>query len=139
VGDREHRDTLGADGVERLDLGAVVRGRIGGRDQPIGPLLVGARADVPADGRLDSNLFAELPTECDCVLEDGTVENLGRIQEDVHPMLDDLLRLRARRLLRDRFGGVDEARDVLESLTALLDELDEGTLDEPATDGRRTS
>jgi len=42
VGDREHRDTLGADGVERLDLGAVVRSRIGGRDQPIGPLLVAA-------------------------------------------------------------------------------------------------
>jgi len=63
------------------------------------------------------------------MLEDGTMENLGRTQEDVHPMLDDLLRLRARRLLRDRFGGVDEARDVLRSLTVILDELDEGTLD----------
>ncbi len=56
---------------------------------------------------------------------DGTMENLGRLQQDVHPMLDDLLRLRARRQLRDRFGDVDQARDVLRALTALLDEMDE--------------
>lgn len=56
---------------------------------------------------------------------DGTMENLGRLQQDVHPMLDDLLRLRARRQLRDRFGDVDQARDVLRALTALLDEMDD--------------
>ncbi len=51
--------------------------------------------------------------------------------ENVHPMLDDLLRLRARRQLRDRFGDVDPARDVLRALTALLDELDDPTFEEP--------
>ncbi len=60
---------------------------------------------------------------------DGTTENLGRLADDVHPMLDDLLRLRARRHLRDRFGDVDGARDVLKALTALLDELDEPSFD----------
>lgn len=63
---------------------------------------------------------------------DGTMENLGRVAEDVHPLLDDLLRLRAQRQLRDRFGDVDRARDVLTALTALLDELDDPTFDEPA-------
>lgn len=65
---------------------------------------------------------------------DGTMENLGRLSEDVHPMLDDLLRLRAQKQLRDRFGDVDQARDVLRALTALLDELDDPTFDEPAMD-----
>lgn len=41
---------------------------------------------------------------------DGTTEHLGRVAEDVHPMLDDLLRLRARKQLRDRFGDVDQAQ-----------------------------
>lgn len=68
------------------------------------------------------------------VYADGTTENLGRVAEDVYPVLDDVVRIRARRLLRDRFGGVDQARDVLNSLTAILDELDEGTLEEAATD-----
>ena len=49
-------------------------------------------------------------------------------------MLDDLLRLRARKQLRDRFGDVDQARDVLRALTALLDELDDPAFDEPAED-----
>jgi len=69
---------------------------------------------------------------------DGTKENLGRVSEDVHPMLDDLLRLRAQKQLRDRFGGVDEARDVLRALTAVLDELDDPSFDEPAEDERPT-
>ncbi len=56
---------------------------------------------------------------------DGTMENLGPLQQDVHPMLDDLLRLRARRQLRDCFGEVDQARYVLRALTALLDEMDD--------------
>jgi hypothetical protein len=63
-----------------------------------------------------------------------TMENLGRLQQDVHPMLDDLLRLQARRQLRDRFGDVDQARDVLNALTALLDELDDPTLGVAETD-----
>jgi len=65
---------------------------------------------------------------------DGTMENLGRLANDVHPMLDDLLRLRARKQLRDRFGDVDQARDVLRALTALLDELDDPTFDKLAED-----
>jgi hypothetical protein len=68
---------------------------------------------------------------------DGTMENLGRLQQDVHPMLDDLLRLRARRQLRDRFGDVDQARDVLRALTALLDELDDPSVGELGTEEPR--
>ena len=63
---------------------------------------------------------------------DGTLENLGRLKEDVHPLLDDLLRLRARRQLRDRFGDVDRAREVLNALTAVLDDLDDATPASPA-------
>ncbi|HVL28620.1 MAG TPA: helix-turn-helix transcriptional regulator [Acidimicrobiales bacterium] len=65
---------------------------------------------------------------------DGTLENQGRLQEDLHPLLDDLLRLRARRQLRDRFGDVDRAREVLNALTAVLDELDDSPLEGPAAD-----
>ncbi len=65
---------------------------------------------------------------------DGTMENMGRLADDVYPMLDDLLRLRARRQLRDRFGNIDQARDVLNALRAVLDELDDPSVDEPATD-----
>lgn len=66
----------------------------------------------------------------------------GRVANDVHPPLDGLLRLRARKQLRDRFGDVDQARDVLRALTALLDELDDPTFDgpveeEPATKRHR--
>lgn len=67
------------------------------------------------------------------VYADGTQENVGRVAEDVHPRLDDLLRLRARRQLRDRFGDVDEARHVLTALTALLDDLDDPSIDETDT------
>lgn len=65
---------------------------------------------------------------------DGRPENLGRVSEDVHPLLDDLLRLRAQKQLRDRFGGVDEARDVLRALTGVLDDLDDPSLDDPSLD-----
>ncbi len=44
---------------------------------------------------------------------DGTTENLGRVQEDVHPLLDDLLRLRpapATRSLRRRRSGERRAQ-----------------------------
>lgn len=57
--------------------------------------------------------------------DDGTVENLGRTVPDVN---DRAARLRARVLLRQEFGDLDEAHRVLERLAALLEELDE---DEP--------
>ena len=56
---------------------------------------------------------------------DGTVENLGRVQEDVHPRLEALTSLRARMLLRERFGDLDAARDVLTGLADLIDTLDQ--------------
>jgi transcriptional regulator with XRE-family HTH domain len=62
------------------------------------------------------------------VYADGRVEYLGRVQDDVHPRLDEFLRLRARTLLRQHLGDLDDARDVLRNLSALLDELDEGEL-----------
>lgn len=56
---------------------------------------------------------------------DGTMENLGRIDEDVHPRLADPTALRARLLLHERFGDIDNARHVLEALCETLDALDE--------------
>jgi hypothetical protein len=44
---------------------------------------------------------------------DGKMETLGRVDEDVHRRLEDSARLRARMLLRDQLGGLDEAMDVL--------------------------
>jgi len=73
------------------------------------------------------------------VYADGPTQTLGPVAEDVYPLLDDVLRIRARKLLRDRFGGVEQARDVLNGLTAILDELDEGTIDESATAPRRAT
>jgi hypothetical protein len=61
----------------------------------------------------------------------GTTEYLGRMGADVQPRLDELLQIRLRRLVRERLGDVDQAREVLTSLTALLDQLDEGGPDEP--------
>lgn len=56
---------------------------------------------------------------------DGTMENLGRVQPDVHPRLAGPAALRAQLLLRQQFGDLDRARDVLNRLTATLDLLDE--------------
>jgi hypothetical protein len=56
---------------------------------------------------------------------DGTIENLGRVQDDVHPRLSGLAVLRARVLLREQFGDVDRARDVLARLTTILEALEE--------------
>jgi hypothetical protein len=61
---------------------------------------------------------------------DGKMETLGRVDEDVHHRLEDSARLRARMLLRDQLGGLDEAMDVLTRLKELLQELD----DPPAPD-----
>ncbi|MDQ6783440.1 MAG: helix-turn-helix transcriptional regulator [Actinomycetota bacterium] len=66
------------------------------------------------------------------IYADGSTENLGPVAEDVYPLADELVLARAQRLLRDRFGGVEKAREVLESLTAVLDELDKSPLDDPA-------
>ncbi len=69
---------------------------------------------------------------------DGRMENLGRVSEDVYPRLDEMLIMRFRRLLRDRLGSVDQARDVLESVIALLADLDEAPVEDksaPRTDG----
>lgn len=59
---------------------------------------------------------------------DGTIENLGRVQEDVHPRLAGPAALRARVLLREQFGDLDRARDVLARLAAALDELEQPEL-----------
>ena len=54
---------------------------------------------------------------------DGTIEDLGRVQEDVHPRLAGPAALRAQLLLREQFGDLEAAREVLERLTVALDEL----------------
>jgi hypothetical protein len=51
------------------------------------------------------------------------MENLGRVQADVHPRLAGPAALRAKLLLREHFGDLDAARDVLERLTTALHEL----------------
>ena len=58
---------------------------------------------------------------------DGTLENLGREQPDVHPRLVGPAAMRAQLLLREQFGDIDRARDVLNRLSATLDLLDEPT------------
>lgn len=56
--------------------------------------------------------------------------NLGREQLDVHPRLAGLAAMRAQLLLREQFGDLDRARDVLNRLTATLDLLDESAPDD---------
>src|SRR3546814_17113908 len=51
------------------------------------------------------------------------MENLGRVQADVHPRLAGPAALRAKLVLRDQFGDLAEARDVLARLVAALDDL----------------
>ena len=63
--------------------------------------------------------------------DDGTTENLGRMQDDVHPRLAALTTLRARMLLREQLGDIDAAREVLTALGEILDTLDQP---EPAHD-----
>jgi hypothetical protein len=60
---------------------------------------------------------------------DGKIEQLGRVDDDVHQRLAEPARLRARMLLRDELGDLDQAKDVLARLTSVLTELD----DEPPT------
>ncbi|MEJ7583586.1 MAG: helix-turn-helix transcriptional regulator [Acidimicrobiales bacterium] len=61
---------------------------------------------------------------------DGTMENLGRVQPDVHPRLAGPAALHAQLLLRQQFGDLDRARDVLHRLTATLDLLDDTAPDD---------
>jgi hypothetical protein len=59
------------------------------------------------------------------VQPDGSMENLGRLEEDVHPRLRGPAALRAGLLLRDELGDIDNARDLLTRLIAVLDGLEE--------------
>jgi transcriptional regulator with XRE-family HTH domain len=57
--------------------------------------------------------------------DDGTMENLGRVQPDVHPRLAGPAALRAQLLLREHFGNLTAARDVLARLSAALNDLEQ--------------
>jgi hypothetical protein len=63
--------------------------------------------------------------------DDDTIENLGRVQDDVHPRLAGPAALRAQLLLRQQFGDLDAARDVLARLASVIDVLEQP---EPALD-----
>lgn len=73
------------------------------------------------------------------VYPDGKVVYAGRVDEDVHPRLDDLAHLHAQTLLREQFGDLDAARGVLTGLAALLEALDDPPPDDPATHGPKGS
>jgi hypothetical protein len=61
---------------------------------------------------------------------DGTMEVIGRLEEDVHPRLAGPAALRARLLLQQQFGDLDAAREVLTRLATILDGLDQGDPDD---------
>jgi hypothetical protein len=63
--------------------------------------------------------------------DDGTIENLGRVQDDVHHRLAGPAGLRARLALHEQFGNLAAARDVLTRLAAALSDLEQP---EPALD-----
>jgi hypothetical protein len=65
---------------------------------------------------------------------DGKMEDLGPVEPDVHPRLAGPAALRARLLLREQFGDLDQARDVLHRLTGILDALDQPEPEPPDTD-----
>jgi transcriptional regulator with XRE-family HTH domain len=65
---------------------------------------------------------------------DGRMENLGRDEPDVHPRLAGPAAVRARLLLREQFGDLDHARDVLSRLTMILASLDEPDPEQDDTD-----
>ena len=75
--------------------------------------------------------------------DDGTLEDLGRIQDDVHPRVRVNNALRARMSLRQQFGDLDAARHALATLAQALedlDDIDEATLsgaDETGTNQRK--
>jgi hypothetical protein len=61
---------------------------------------------------------------------DGSIEHVGRVQHDVHPRLAGPAGIRARLQLRTQFGDLDAARDVLQRLTTILDDLDQPAPDD---------
>jgi hypothetical protein len=61
---------------------------------------------------------------------DGKMETLGRVDEDVHHRLAEPTRLRARMLLRDQLGDLDDAKDVLAKLMLVLTDLDDPSGDD---------
>jgi hypothetical protein len=69
---------------------------------------------------------------------DGRMEELGRLEPDVHPRLADPAALRARLLLREQFGDLDQARDVLSRLSTILAALDEPDDTDQPEPARRT-
>ena len=58
--------------------------------------------------------------------DDGTFEDLGRVQHDVHPRVRVNNALRARMSLRQQFGDLDAVRAALTQLAQALDDLDDG-------------
>lgn len=65
------------------------------------------------------------------LLGEDTIEDLGAVQADVHPRLAGPAALRAQLLLRQQFGDLTAAREVLTRLTTTLDTLSQP---EPAPD-----
>lgn len=70
------------------------------------------------------------------VHDDGTFEDLGRVEPDVHHRAAELAKVRTQVALREMLGDVSGARHVLDRLTALLDQLDE-PVPEPAHEPTR--
>jgi transcriptional regulator with XRE-family HTH domain len=59
------------------------------------------------------------------VYDDGTIENLGRVQDDVHERVRVNNTLRARMALRQQFGDLDAARAALTQLAHALEDVDD--------------
>jgi hypothetical protein len=57
--------------------------------------------------------------------DDGRMEDLGREVPDVHDRISDLLRLRTRLRAGELFGDTTKAKEVLQNVVELLDDLDE--------------
>lgn len=57
----------------------------------------------------------------------GGPVNLGRVDKDIHPRLEHLALLRAQTTLREQFGDLDAAHNVLTGLAQLIK-----TMDDPA-------
>jgi transcriptional regulator with XRE-family HTH domain len=57
--------------------------------------------------------------------DDGRVEDRGRVVPDVHDRIGELLRLRTRVRSGELFGDTTKAKEVLQNVLALLDDLDE--------------
>jgi transcriptional regulator with XRE-family HTH domain len=59
------------------------------------------------------------------VYDDGTIEDLGRVQNDVHERVRVNNTLRARMALRQQFGDLDAARAALTQLAHALEDVDD--------------